>query len=40
MRNDGKDILDTIRSEKALSDETEKRLVDTLDSFSQGFTAE
>ena len=40
MRNDGKDILETIRSEKALSDETEKRLVDTLDSFSQGFTAE
>ena len=40
MRNDGKDILETIRSEKALSGETEKRLVDTLDSFSQGFTAE
>ena len=40
MRNEGKDILETIRSEKALSDETEKRLVDTLDSFSQGFTAE
>jgi F-type H+-transporting ATPase subunit alpha len=40
MRNDGKDILETIRSEKALSDETEKKLVSTLDSFAQGFTAE
>ncbi len=40
MRNDGKDILDTIRTEKAVSDETEKKLVSTLDSFSQGFTAE
>jgi F-type H+-transporting ATPase subunit alpha len=40
MRNDGKDILETIRSEKAVSDDTEKKLVSTLDSFAQGFTAE
>ncbi len=40
MRGDGKDILETIRSEKAVSDDTEKKLVSTLESFAQGFTAE
>jgi F-type H+-transporting ATPase subunit alpha len=40
MRNDAKEILETIRTEKALSDETEKKLVSELDSFSQGFAAE
>ncbi len=39
MRNDGKDLLETIRAEKALSDESEKKLVETLDSFAKGFTA-
>src|SRR6056297_1882402 len=39
MRTDGSDLLETIRSDKALSDETEKKLVERLDSFSEGFTA-
>jgi F-type H+-transporting ATPase subunit alpha len=39
MRGPGSAILDTIRTEKALSDETEKKLVDTLDAFAKGFEA-
>lgn len=39
MRTDGKALLETIRDEKALSDESEKKLVDTLDSFTAAFTA-
>ena len=36
---DEKTILDTIRSEKALSGDTEKRLVGVLDKFAKGFAA-
>jgi F-type H+-transporting ATPase subunit alpha len=39
LRTDGKDILDDVRSKKALSEETEKKLVAFLDKFSKGFTA-
>ncbi|MGI9475347.1 MAG: F0F1 ATP synthase subunit alpha [Hyphomicrobiaceae bacterium] len=39
MRGDGKELLATIRDEKALSDASEKKLVDTLESFAAGFTA-
>ena len=39
MRDQGKDLLETIRSEKALSDASEKKLVETLDSFAKSFTA-
>ena len=39
MRSSGSAILDTIRAEKALSDETEKQLTDVLDSFAKSFTA-
>ncbi|MEL6872270.1 MAG: F0F1 ATP synthase subunit alpha [Pseudomonadota bacterium] len=39
MRGPGSDILETIRSEKAISDETEKKLISTLDDFSKTFTA-
>ena len=39
LRTDGKDILDTIRAEKALSGETEKKYVAFLDRFAKGFTA-
>ena len=39
MRGDGKALLGTIRDEKALSDESEKKLVEALDSFAAGFTA-
>jgi F-type H+-transporting ATPase subunit alpha len=39
MRGDGKDLLATIRDEKALSDASEKKLIETLDSFAGGFTA-
>ncbi len=39
MRGDGKALLETIRDEKALSDASEKKLVETLDSFAAGFTA-
>jgi F-type H+-transporting ATPase subunit alpha len=40
LRDEGKDILETIRTEKKLSDETEKKLVEFLDKFSKGFSAE
>ncbi|MFN3625929.1 MAG: F0F1 ATP synthase subunit alpha, partial [Hyphomicrobium sp.] len=39
LRTDGKDILDDIRAKKALSEETEKKLVAFLDKFAKGFTA-
>ena len=39
LRTDGKDILEDIRTKKALSEETEKKLVAFLDKFSKGFTA-
>jgi len=39
LRDQGKDILDAIRSEKALSEATEKRLVAFLDKFAKSFTA-
>ena len=39
MRGDSKALLDTIRDEKALSEASEKKLVETLDSFAAGFTA-
>ena len=39
MRGDGKALLETIRDEKALSDASEKKLVETLDSFAAGFAA-
>jgi F-type H+-transporting ATPase subunit alpha len=39
LRTDGKDILEDIRSKKALSEETEKKLVAFLDKFAKGFTA-
>ena len=40
LRDEGKDILEAIRTEKKLSDETEKKLVEFLDKFSKGFSAE
>jgi F-type H+/Na+-transporting ATPase subunit alpha len=40
LRDEGKDILATIRSEKKLSEDTEKKLVGFLDKFSKGFSAE
>jgi len=39
MRSDGAELLKTIREEKSLSDASEKKLVETLNSFSSGFTA-
>jgi len=39
LRTDGKDILEDIRSKKALSEDTEKKLVEFLDKFAKGFTA-
>ena len=39
MRGDGQELLETIRSEKALSDESEKKLTETLDAFSKAFAA-
>ena len=39
LRDQGQDILDTIRTEKVLSDKTEKKLVAFLDEFAKGFTA-
>ena len=36
---DGTDILDSIRTEKALSEATEKKLVAFIDKFAKGFTA-
>ncbi|MEM8628180.1 MAG: F0F1 ATP synthase subunit alpha, partial [Pseudomonadota bacterium] len=39
MRDQNSDLLDTIRTEKALSKETEDRLVSILDEYAQNFTA-
>ncbi|MGF1650418.1 MAG: F0F1 ATP synthase subunit alpha, partial [Hyphomicrobiaceae bacterium] len=39
MRASGAPILESIRTQKAISDETEKKLIETLDAFSRGFTA-
>ena len=39
LRTDGKDILEDIRTKKALSEDTEKKLVAFLDKFAKGFTA-
>src|SRR6185312_1408435 len=39
LRTDGADILDDIRVKKALSEETEKKLVAFIDKFSKGFNA-
>ena len=39
LRDQGQDILEAIRTEKVLSEETEKKLVAFLDKFSKGFTA-
>ncbi|CAN1723396.1 ATP synthase F1 complex subunit alpha [Hyphomicrobium sp. 1Nfss2.1] len=39
LRTDGKDILEDIRAKKALSEDTEKKLVAFIDKFSKGFTA-
>ncbi|MFA5898578.1 MAG: F0F1 ATP synthase subunit alpha [Hyphomicrobium sp.] len=39
LRTDGADILDAIRTEKALSADNEKKLVAFLDKFAKGFTA-
>jgi F-type H+-transporting ATPase subunit alpha len=39
LRSDGKDILESIRTEKALSEANEKKLVTFLDKFAKGFTA-
>lgn len=38
MRDDHKDILDTIRTEQKLTDETEDKLKSALDKFSQSFS--
>jgi F-type H+-transporting ATPase subunit alpha len=40
LRDEGQDILSTIRTEKALSEATEKKLVEFLDKFAKGFSAE
>ncbi len=39
LRTDGSDILEDIRTKKALSEDTEKKLVAFLDKFAKGFTA-
>ena len=39
LRDQHKDILDAIRTSKALSPETEKKLVDLLDKYAKGFAA-
>ncbi len=39
LRDEGKDILEAIRSEKEVSDETEKKLVELIESFAKGFQA-
>jgi F-type H+-transporting ATPase subunit alpha len=39
LRTDGTDILESIRTDKALSEATEKKLVAFLDKFATGFTA-
>lgn len=40
LRDEGTDILDSIRSEKKLTEDTEKKLVAFLDKFATGFNAE
>jgi F-type H+/Na+-transporting ATPase subunit alpha len=37
MRSEGKDILSTIRDEKALSDGTRAKLKDAVDTFAKNF---
>jgi F-type H+-transporting ATPase subunit alpha len=39
LRTDGADILEDVRVKKALSEETEKKLVAFIDKFAKGFTA-
>ena len=39
LRDQGQDILGAIRTDKALSEATEKKLVEFLDKFAKGFTA-
>jgi F-type H+-transporting ATPase subunit alpha len=39
LRTDGNDILEDIRTKKALSEDNEKKLVAFLDKFAKGFTA-
>jgi F-type H+-transporting ATPase subunit alpha len=39
LRDQGKDILDAIRTEKAISEANEKKLVEFLDKFAKSFTA-
>ncbi len=39
LRTDGADILEDVRIKKALSEDTEKKLVAFLDKFAKGFTA-
>jgi F-type H+/Na+-transporting ATPase subunit alpha len=39
LRDQGKGILDTIRTEKEISSDTEKKMVEFIDSFSKGFVA-
>ena len=39
LRDQGQEILEAIRTEKVLSEETEKKLVTFLDKFAKGFTA-
>ncbi len=40
MRSSGSDILETIRTEKQLSEDTEKRLTEALETFANGFSAD
>ena len=39
LRDQGKDILETIRTEREVSSDTETKLVEFLDKFSKGFAA-
>jgi F-type H+-transporting ATPase subunit alpha len=39
LRDEGQDILSAIRTDKALSEATEKKLVAFLDKFAKGFAA-
>ena len=39
FREDQKDVLDTIRTEKALSDETTAKVKDIVDAFAKNFAA-
>jgi F-type H+-transporting ATPase subunit alpha len=40
LRDEGQDILSAIRTEKVLSEASEKKLVEFLDKFAKGFSAE